>query len=82
MKTIISGAFVVLIHSLTMAQNFEGPSMEQEAEWRRQAHDAGQKTVVNSTVKNFFKHKLIFLVIGGAIAVIGGASMSSTKNDE
>lgn len=82
MKTIITGALVVLFNTMSIAQNFEGPSYEQQAEWRREAHEAGQKTMVTSTVKNFFKHKIIFIVIGGAIALIGGAAMSTNKNEE
>ncbi len=82
MKTLITGAFVVLFNTLSIAQNFEGPSYEQQVEWRREAHEAGQKTMVTSTVKNFFKHKIIFIVIGGAIALIGAAAMSTNKNEE
>jgi hypothetical protein len=64
------------------AQNVEPPSAELQAEWHRIAKEEGQKSVASNTVKNFFRNKLIFLVIGGAIALVGGAvAMSNTEKN-
>lgn len=82
MKTIYV-LFTSLMHSLQLnAQNTEPPSAEQQAEWRRIAHEEGQRSVASNTVKNFFRNKLIFLVIGGAIALVGGAVAMSNKNEK
>ena len=80
MKTIYV-FFTSLILSIQLnAQNIEPPSAEQQAEWRRIAHEEGQKSVASNTVKNFFRNKLIFIVIGGAIALVGGAVAMSNKD--
>lgn len=80
MKTIYV-LFTSLILSIQVsAQNVEPPTDEQQAEWRRIAHEEGQKSVVSNTVKNFFRNKLIFIVIGGAIALVGGAVAMSNKD--
>jgi len=79
MKTIYV-LFTSLMFCLQInAQNAEPPSAEQTAEWRRIAHEEGQKSVATNTVKNFFRNKLIFLIIGGAIALVGGAIAMSNK---
>ena len=79
MKTIYL-LFTSLILSIQLnAQNIEPPSAEKQAEWRRIAKEEGQKSVGTNTVKNFFRNKLIFLVIGGAIALVGGAVAMSNK---
>jgi hypothetical protein len=80
MKTILLVLATVFITTQYKAQNNEAPSAEQMAEWRRIAHEEGQKTVVGSTIKNFFRNKLIFLVIGGAVVLIGGAFAVSNKD--
>jgi hypothetical protein len=82
MKTIYV-LFTSLILSIQLyAQNVEPPSAEQQAEWHRIAKEEGQKSVGTNTVKNFFRNKLIFLVIGGAIALVGGAvAMSNTEKN-
>ena len=80
MKTIYV-LFTSLILSIQVsAQNVEPPTAEQQAEWRRIAHEEGQKSVASNTVKNFFRNKLIFIVIGGAIALVGGAVAMSNKD--
>jgi len=82
MKTIYV-LFTSLLLSLQLnAQNTESPTAEQQAEWRRIAHEEGQKSVATNTVKNFFRNKLIFLVIGGAIALVGGAVAMSDKDEK
>jgi hypothetical protein len=82
MKTIYV-LFTSLILSIQLnAQNVEPPSAEQMAEWKRIAHEEGQKSVASNTVKNFFRNKLIFLVFGGAIALVGGAVAMSNKDDK
>ena len=80
MKTFLLVLATVFITTQYKAQNNEAPSAEQMAEWRRIAHEEGQKTVVGSTIKNFFRNKLIFLVIGGAVVLIGGAFAVSNKD--
>lgn len=80
MKTIYV-LFTSLILSIQVsAQNVEPPTAEQQAEWRRIAHEEGQKSVAFNTVKNFYRNKLIFLVIGGVIALVGGAVAMSNKD--
>lgn len=80
MKTIYV-LFTSLVLSIQLnAQNVEPPTAEQQAEWRRIAQEEGQKSVASNTVKNFFRNKLIFLVIGGAVALVGGAVAVSTKD--
>ena len=82
MKTIYV-LFTSLMLSLQLnAQNTEPPTAEQQAEWQRIAHEEGQKSVGSNTVKNFFRNKLIFLVIGGAIALVGGAVAMSNKDEK
>jgi hypothetical protein len=80
MKTFLLVLATVFITTQYKAQNNEAPSAEQITEWRRIAHEEGQKTVVGSTIKNFFRNKLIFLVIGGAVVLIGGAFAVSNKD--
>lgn len=80
MKTMIVLLTSLILSLQLSAQNVEPPSAEQQAEWRRIAHEEGQKSVASNTVKNFFRNKLIFLVIGGAIAVVGGAIAFSNKD--
>ena len=80
MKTFLLVLATVFITTQYKAQNNEAPSAEQMAEWRRIAHEEGQKKVVGSTIKNFFRNKLIFLVIGGAVVLIGGAFAVSNKD--
>jgi len=80
MKTMIVLLTSLFLSLQLSAQNVEPPSAEQQAEWRRIAHEEGQKSVASNTVKNFFRNKLIFLVIGGAIAVVGGAIAFSNKD--
>ncbi len=82
MKKIILLLSILLFQGISLAQIYESPSYEQQEEWRRIAHEEGQKTMVQSTVKNFFRNKIIFLVIGGVIAVIGGVAISSNKKGE
>jgi len=79
MRTFILATIIVLSQGFVHAQNYPGPSSEQQAEWRRIAREEGQKTVASSTVKNFFRNKLIFLVIGGVIVAIVGLSGGSKK---
>ena len=59
MKTILLVLATLFITTQYKAQNNEALSAEQMAEWRRIAHEEGQKTVVGSTIKNFFRNKLI-----------------------
>ncbi len=80
MKTMIVLLTSLILSLQLSAQNVEPPSAEQQAEWLRIAHEEGQKSVASNTVKNFFRNKLIFLVIGGAIAVVGGAIAFSNKD--
>ena len=80
MKTFLLVLATVFITTQYKAQNNEALSAEQMAEWRRIAHEEGQKTVVGSTIKNFFRNKLIFLVIGGSVVLIGGAFAVSNKD--
>ena len=80
MKTFLLVLATVFLTTQYKAQNNEAPSAEQMAEWRRIAHEEGQKKVVGSTIKNFFRNKLIFLVIGGAVVLIGGAFAVSNKD--
>jgi hypothetical protein len=82
MKTVAMVVMIFLFQGISQAQNYEGPSYEQQSEWRRIAHEEGQKTMVKSTVKNYFRNKLIFLVIGGVIVAIGGMAAASNKNEE
>lgn len=82
MKKIILSITILLIQGVSLAQNYGSPSYEQQEKWRRIAHQEGQKTMVQSTVKNFFRNKIIFLVIGGVIAAIGGLAISSNKKEE
>ena len=79
MKTILLVLATVLLSLQYNAQNNEAPSAEQITEWRRIAHEQGQKSVASNTVKNFFRNKLIFLVIGGAVALIGGVVVMSNN---
>jgi hypothetical protein len=79
MKTIYVLFSSLMLSVQLNAQNVEPPSEEQMAEWRRIAHEEGQKSVASNTVKNFFRNKLIFLVIGGAVALVGGAVAMSNK---
>jgi hypothetical protein len=81
MKTFILIFMIVLFQGFAHAQNYDGPTAEQQAEWRRIAQEEGQKTLATSTVKNFFRNKLIFLVIGGVIIAIVGLTMSSEKKE-
>jgi hypothetical protein len=81
MKTILLVLATVFITTQYKAQNNEAPSAEQMAEWRRIAHEEGQKTVVSSTIKNFFRNKMILLVVGGLVVAIGGAIVNSTKKE-
>ena len=78
-KTLITITAIILSFQI-IAQDYSAPSPEQQAEWRRIAHEEGQKTVVSSTVKNFFKNKLILLVVGGAVVAVGSVVFS--KKDE
>ncbi|MFM7682781.1 MAG: hypothetical protein ACKO7P_08550 [Bacteroidota bacterium] len=80
MKTMIVLLTSLILSLQLSAQNVEPPTAEQQDEWRRIAHEEGQKSVASNTVKNFFRNKLIFLVIGGAIAVVGGAIAFSNKD--
>ncbi len=82
MRTFILATMIILSQGYIHAQNYPEPSSEQQAEWRRIAREEGQKTVASSTVINFFRNKLIFLVIGGAIIAIGGMAVSSRKNED
>jgi hypothetical protein len=79
MKTIYVLFSSLMLSVQLNAQNVEPPSEEQMAEWRRIAYEEGQKSVASNTVKNFFRNKLIFLVIGGAVALVGGAVAMSNK---
>ncbi len=82
MKTIYV-LFASLMLSIQLnAQNTEPPSAEQQPEWRKIAHEEGQKSVASNTVKNFFRNKIIFLVIGGAIALVGGVVATSNKDEK
>jgi hypothetical protein len=82
MRTLILVSIIVLFQGFAHAQNNDGPSAKQQAEWRRIAQEEGQKTVATSTVKNFFRNKLIFLVIGGVIIAIVGLALSSEKKED
>jgi hypothetical protein len=82
MKTIYIFITALILSIPVNAQNVEAPSAEQQAEWSRIAHEEGQKSVASNTVKNFFRNKLIFLVIGGAIALVGGAVAMSNKDEK
>jgi hypothetical protein len=82
MKTIYVLCTSLMLSLQLNAQNTEPPTAEQQAEWRRIAHEEGQKSVASNTVKNFFRNKLIFLVIGGAIALVGGAVTMSNKEEK
>jgi hypothetical protein len=79
MKTIYVLFSSLMLFVQLNAQNVEPPTEGQMAEWRRIAHEEGQKSVASNTVKNFFRNKLIFLVIGGAVALVGGAVAMSNK---
>ena len=81
MKTILLILPTVLLSLQYKAQNNEVPSAEQITQWRRIANEEGQKSVTSYTVKNFFRNKLIFLVIGGAVALIGGVVAMSNKEE-
>ena len=50
-------------------------------EWHRIAKAEGEKTMISSTIKNFFRNKMIFLLIGGAVVVIGGAISKNSNKD-
>ena len=78
-KTLITITAIIFSFQI-IAQDYSAPSPEQQAEWRKIAHEEAQKTVVSSTVKNFFKNKLILLVVGGAVVAIGSVVFS--KKDE
>lgn len=81
MKTILLVLATVFLSLQYKAQNNEVPSAEQITQWRRIANEEGQKSVTSNTVKNFFRNKLIFLVIGGAVALIGGVVAMSNKEE-
>ena len=81
MKTILLVLATVFLSLQYKAQNNEVPSAEQITQWRRIANEEGQKSVTSYTVKNFFRNKLIFLVIGGAVALIGGVVAMSNKEE-
>ena len=51
-------------------QNYNHPSAEQQREWHQKAEKEGKKTVLRNTAKNFYRNKLIFLIIGGAVALL------------
>ena len=80
MKTFLLVLATVFITTQYKAQNNEAPSAEQMAEWRRIAHEEGQKSVPWNVVRIFFRNKLIFLVLGGAVVLIGGAFAVSNKD--
>jgi hypothetical protein len=81
MKTILLVLATVFLSLQYKAQNNEVPSAEQITQWRRIANEEGQKSVTSYTVKNFFRNTLIFLVIGGAVALIGGVVAMSNKEE-
>ncbi len=82
MKKLILVFVVVFITIQYNAQNYNEPSAEQQAEWRKIAHEEGQKSMGNSVVMNFFRNKFIFLVIGGVIVLIGTSAASSKNHDK
>jgi len=82
MKTLLTMLLIVLFQGICFSQDIPGHTYEQEREWRQQAEEAGRKTMFTSTVKNFYRNKLIFLVIGGIVVAIGGFSALSDKKEE
>ena len=63
------------------AQNLNTPTEAQMNEWHRIAKAEGEKTMISSTIMNFFRNKMIFLLIGGAVVVIGGAISKNSNKD-
>ena len=79
-KRVVFFLFILVCSANISAQvNQQIPTDEQEKEWRRIANEEGQNTMVESTVKNFFRNKLIFLVIGGVVVGLGAISLRSKK---
>jgi hypothetical protein len=81
MKTILLVLATAFITTQYNAQNNEAPSAEQMAEWRKMAHEEGQKTLKVSFVSSYLKHKIILLVVGAVVVAIGGAIVNSNKNE-
>jgi hypothetical protein len=82
MKTLLTLLLIVLFQGICLSQDIPAPTYEQEREWRQQAEEAGRETMFTSTVKNFYRNKLIFLVIGGIAVAICGFSALSDKKEE
>jgi hypothetical protein len=79
-KRVVFFLFILVCSANITAQvNQQIPTDEQEKKWRRIANEEGQNTMVESTVKNFFRNKLIFLVIGGVVVGLGAISLRSKK---
>ena len=78
---------IILLLSLTCslfyvsAQNLNGPTEAQMNEWHRIAKAEGEKTMISSTITNFFRNKIIFLIIGGAVVIVGGAISKNSNKD-
>ncbi len=81
MKKIILLSYLTCSLFYASAQNLNGPSEEQMNEWHRIAKAEGEKTMISSTFKNFFRNKLIFFIIGGVVVVVGGAISQNSKKD-
>ena len=78
---------IILLLSLTCslfyanAQNLNAPTEAQMNEWHRIAKAEGEKAMISSTITNFFRNKIIFLIIGGAIVIVGGAISKNSNED-
>jgi hypothetical protein len=82
MRTLLTMLLILLFQGICLSQDIPAPTYEQEREWRQQAEEAGRGTMFTSTVRNFYRNKLIFLVIGGIVVAIGGFYTLSDKKEE
>ena len=80
MKTLCTLLLLLSINFTMQAQYNNGPTTEELIEMREKASEAGNQTFQKSFIYYFFRNKLIFILIGGA--VIGGGSLLFHKGDE
>ena len=80
MKTLFTLLLLLSINFTMQAQYNNGPSAEQQLELRKKAREAGEEATQKSFIYYFFRNKLIFILIGGAL--IGGGSLLFHDGDE
>ena len=82
MKTILLVLLTVFITLDYNAQNTISSKLEQTTKSISIAQIKGKEIIAGSFVSNYFRNKIILLVLGGIAVAIGGAIVNSNKKQD